>query len=152
VQRDRRDRFVGGATLIASAALAACGTREEPRPAPPPPTPSPNARAMAEVEARANATVTESLPAPELAELSFADLQARMAAGTDTAKSPVDRYRQRIAAIDQKGPTLRSVLELDPDAGSIADPLDAERKAGKVRGPLHGLPILSRTASTPATG
>ena len=143
---DRRDLFVGGATLVAGAALAACGTREEPRPAaaPPPPPPSPNAKAMAEVEAKAkaNAAVTESLPAAELAELTFADLQARMAAGSDTAKSLVAKYRQRIAAIDQKGPTLRSVLELNPDADSIADQLDAERKAGKLRGPLHGIPIL----------
>jgi len=141
---DRRDLFVGGAGLVAGAALAACGTREEPRPAPPPPKVSPNAKAMAEIEAKAkaNAAVAESLPAPELAELSFADLQNRMAAGTDTAKSLVDKYRQRIAAIDQKGPTLRSVLELNPEADSIANQLDGERKAGKVRGPLHGIPIL----------
>jgi amidase len=141
---DRRELFVGGATLVAGAALAACGTREEPRPAPPPPRPSPNAKAMAEVEAKAkaNAAVTESLPAPELAELTFADLQARMAAGTDTAKSLVAKYRQRIEAIDQKGPALHSVLELNPEADAIADQLDAERKAGKLRGPLHGIPIL----------
>ena len=140
----RRDLFLGGASLVAGAALAACGTRDEPRPAPPPPPPSPNAKAMAEVEAKAkaNAAATESLPAPELAELTFADLQARMAAGTDTARSLVTKYHQRIEAIDQKGPTLRSVLELNPEAESIADQLDAERKAGKVRGPLHGLPIL----------
>jgi len=84
---DRRDLFVGGATLVAGAALAACGTRAEPKPAPPPPKPSPNAKAMAEVEAKAkaNTAVTESLPAPELADLTFADLQARMAAGTTPA-------------------------------------------------------------------
>ena len=143
---DRRDLFVGGATLVAGAAFAACGTREEPKPAPapPPPKPSPNAKAMAEVEAKAKASaaVTESLPAPELAELSFADLQARMTAGTDTAKSLVAKYRQRIEALDRKGPMLRAVLELNPDADSIADQLDAERKAGKLRGPLHGIPIL----------
>jgi amidase len=145
---DRRDLFVGGATLVAGAALAACGTREEPKPTPkpaaPPPKPSPNAKAMAEVEAKAkaNTAVTESLPAPELADLTFADLQARMAGGTDTAKSLVAKYRQRIEALDRKGPMLRSVLELNPDADSIADQLDAERKAGKLRGPLHGIPIL----------
>jgi amidase len=143
-QLDRRDLFVGGASLVAGAALAACGTREEPRPAPPPPKVSPNAKAQAEVEAKAkaNEAVTESLPAPELAELSFADLQNRMAAGSDTAKSLVAKYRQRIEALDRKGPTLRSVLELNPEADSIADQLDSERKAGKLRGPLHGIPIL----------
>ena len=81
---DRRDLFVGGATLVAGAALAACGTREEPRPAaaPPPPPPSPNAKAMAEVEAKAkaNAAVTESLPAAELAELTFATFCVAMPA------------------------------------------------------------------------
>lgn len=141
---DRRDLFLGGATLVAGAALAACGTREEPRPAAAPPRPSPNAEAMAKLEAKAKevTAATESLPGAELAELTFADLQARMAAGTDTARSLVAKYRQRIEALDQKGPMLRSVLELNPDADAIADQLDAERKAGKVRGPLHGIPIL----------
>jgi amidase len=82
------------------------------------------------------------MPAVELVELTFADLEARMASGSDTAKSLVQKYRQRIEAIDRKGPTLRSVLELNPDADAIADQLDAERKAGKRRGPLHGIPIL----------
>jgi amidase len=149
---DRRELFLGGATLVAGTALAACGTRDEPRPAPTPGSagapaaagPGPNAAAIAGVETKAPgvAAVTGSLPAPELAELTFADLQARMAAGTDTARSLVAKYRQRIEALDQKGPMLRSVLELNPEADAIADQLDAERKAGKVRGPLHGIPIL----------
>ncbi|TMQ06967.1 MAG: amidase [Deltaproteobacteria bacterium] len=139
----RRELFVGGATLVAGAALAACGHREEPRPAPAP-SPRPNAAAAAQLEtkAKAQAAASESQPGVELVELTFADLQARMAAGSDTAKSLVAKYRQRIEALDRKGPMLRSVLELNPDADTIADQLDAERKAGKLRGPLHGIPIL----------
>jgi amidase len=104
----------------------------------------PNAKLAAEVEAKAKAVASaaESAPAVELVELTFADLQARMVAGTDSAKSLVGKYRQRIEALDRKGPMLRAVLELNPEADAIADQLDAERKAGKVRGPLHGIPIL----------
>ncbi len=51
-------------------------------------------------------------------------------------------YLDRIAAIDDAGPTLNAVIELNPDALKDADALDAERKAGKVRGPLHGIPVL----------
>jgi amidase len=140
---DRRDLFRGGATLVAGVALGACGHREEPRPAPTPP-PDPNKAAAAEVEAKAKAVATagEAVPAVELVELTFADLAARMAAGTDTAKSLVAKYRQRIDALDAKGPMLRAVLEQNPEADAIAEGLDAERKAGKLRGPLHGIPIL----------
>jgi len=62
--------------------------------------------------------------------------------GRDTSRSIVDKYLTRIAAIDRNGPALHSVIELNPDAKGIADQLDAERKAGKVRGPLHGIPVL----------
>ena len=51
-------------------------------------------------------------------------------------------YLDRIAKIDKAGPTLNSVIELNPDALEEADALDAERKAGKLRGPLHGIPVL----------
>ena len=65
-----------------------------------------------------------------------------MAAGRETARSLVAKYRQRIAALDQRGPMLRAVLELSPEADAIAAGLDAERAAGRLRGPLHGIPIL----------
>jgi amidase len=78
----------------------------------------------------------------ELAEATVAQLQARMSAGQDTARSLVDKYVARIQAVDRSGPALRSVLEINPDARSIADSLDAERKAGRLRGPLHGIPVL----------
>lgn len=78
----------------------------------------------------------------DLEEATVADLQKRMEGGQDTSRSIVDKYLARIEAIDRNGPTLRSVIELNPDAATIADQLDAERKAGKLRGPMHGIPVL----------
>ena len=78
----------------------------------------------------------------ELDEATIADLQKRMQSGQDSARSIAEKYMARIEAMDRKGPGLRSVLEVNPDALAIAEALDAERKAGKVRGPLHGIPIL----------
>jgi amidase len=77
-----------------------------------------------------------------LEETTLADLQAGMTAGRMTAHSITQQYLDRIHALDRTGPTLRSVIEINPDALSIAAALDRERKAGKVRGPLHGIPIL----------
>jgi amidase len=65
-----------------------------------------------------------------------------MKTGKWSALSLVMKYLTRIEAIDRAGPTLRSVIELNPDAISVAKTLDKERQAGKVRGPLHGIPIL----------
>jgi amidase len=129
---DRRGLFRVGATLVVGAALPACSPREEPRIAP----------SSAQPSAPAAPPPPTDVAPTELVELTFAELQARMAAGTDTAKSLVAKYRQRIAALDQKGPMLRAVLELNPEADAIATQLDGERAAGKLRGPLHGLPIL----------
>jgi amidase len=77
-----------------------------------------------------------------LDEVTLADLQAAMASGRMTARSITQQYIDRIQALDRAGPTLRAVLEINPDALSIADSLDRERRAGKVRGPLHGIPIV----------
>jgi amidase len=77
-----------------------------------------------------------------LEEATLADLQSAMASGRMTARSITQQYIDRIHSLDRTGPTLRAVLEVNPDALSIADTLDRERKAGKVRGPLHGIPIL----------
>jgi amidase len=78
----------------------------------------------------------------DLEELSIADLQRRMESGQETARSLVEKYSARVEAIDRNGPALHSVIELNPDAVAIADRLDAERKAGRTRGPLHGIPVL----------
>ena len=77
-----------------------------------------------------------------LDEATLADLQSAMASGRMTAHSVTQQYLDRIHALDRTGPMLRSVIEINPDALSIADTLDRERKAGRVRGPLHGIPIL----------
>ncbi|MEY4939590.1 MAG: Glutamyl-tRNA(Gln) amidotransferase subunit [Verrucomicrobiota bacterium] len=76
------------------------------------------------------------------AEATIDGLQQRMAAGTLTARELTVAYLQRIADLDQAGPQLKAVIEVNPDALAIAERLDAERKAGRVRGPLHGIPIL----------
>src|SRR5262249_59047578 len=66
-------------------------------------------------------------------------LQGRMASGEEPSHSITQKYLDRIAQRDGR---LRSVLETNPDALAQADALDRERKAGKVRGPLHGIPVL----------
>lgn len=80
--------------------------------------------------------------AVELEEATVAQLQEGMRAGRWTSRALVEGYLARIEALDRSGPTLRSVIETNPDALAIADSLDAERRAGRVRGPLHGIPIL----------
>ena len=57
---------------------------------------------------------------------------------TATAVVALRHYLARIAALDRSGPQLRSIIELNPDAATIARTLDAQRRAGHVRGPLHG--------------
>jgi amidase len=81
-------------------------------------------------------------PAFELEEATVGDLQRRMTSGSITGRLLTQLYLDRIAAIDKRGPALNSVIELNPDALSIAAALDAERKAKGPRGPLHGIPIL----------
>lgn len=68
--------------------------------------------------------------------------QEAMAAGKLSSKTLVTRYLARIAAIDKAGPRLNAVIETNPDALKIAAELDRERAAGKLRGPLHGIPVL----------
>ena len=93
-------------------------------------------------------------PAPGLVlkEATVDGLQAGFAAGRWTAADLVRGYLTRIRAIDQAGPKLRSVIELNPEALTIARSLDAERKAGKVRGPLHGIPVLIKDNIDTADG
>ena len=78
----------------------------------------------------------------ELNEMTIDDLQQVMQKGTHTSRSITELYLKRIESIDKNGPSLNAVIELNPDALAIADELDKERKEGKIRGPLHGIPVL----------
>src|SRR5262249_39510201 len=78
----------------------------------------------------------------ELGELTIAELQEGMRSGKHSARSLVEKYLARIEDIDRKGPALRSVIEVNPDALAQADALDQERKEKGPRGPLHGIPVL----------
>jgi amidase len=111
-----RSRPAAAGGFLLALAVAACS---------PAPRPSPPAGAAFDLE-----------------EATIADLQGRLTRGQETARSLVDEYLARIEAIDRGGPALHSVIEINPDARTIADGLDAERRAGRVRGPLHGIPIL----------
>ena len=84
----------------------------------------------------------EGEPFPELREASIAHLQDEMAAGRLTSRQLAERYLARIEALDQAGPRLNAVLEVNPEAQQIAAERDRERAEGHVRGPLHGIPIL----------
>lgn len=75
----------------------------------------------------------------ELEEATIGGLQAAMASGQTTARKIAEGYFARIAEIDKK---LNSVIEVNPDALAIASQLDSERKDGKIRSPLHGIPVL----------
>jgi amidase len=78
----------------------------------------------------------------ELSELTIADLQKGIASGKYTAKSLTDKYLARIEQIDRHGPSVNSVIEVNPEALAIAEKLDKERKAKGSTGPLHGIPVL----------
>jgi amidase len=113
------------ALLLAISVLAAC------KPAPTPaPTPT------------SSATDGPAVAALDVAELSATDARKKLDSGQLTSRALTQAYLDRIAALDKAGPTLNSIIELNPDALKQADELDAERKAGKVRGPMHGIPVL----------
>ncbi len=78
----------------------------------------------------------------DLIDADIVGLQARMASGKTSSLGLTRAYLQRVATIDRAGPTLNSVIELNPQAEADARALDAERRAGHVRGPLHGIPVL----------
>jgi amidase len=113
-------RIAAAGLLLAAAACA-------PAPGPTPPVPVP----------------AEAAAAPfALEEATVAELQEGMRSGRLTSRAITEAYLARIEALDRRGPALHSMLDLNPDALAIADSLDAERRAGRVRGPLHGIPVV----------
>lgn len=78
----------------------------------------------------------------ELNEVTIQMLQSSMVDKSRSARSIAEQYLKRIAEVDKMGPQLNAVIELNPDALAIADEMDKERAAGKVRGPMHGIPVL----------
>ncbi|GAC1393416.1 MAG: amidase [Ktedonobacteraceae bacterium] len=77
-----------------------------------------------------------------LEEATISDLQTAMVSGLLTSQRLTEMYIERIHALDQSGPTLKSVIEINPDALEIAHALDEERRVKGPRGPLHGIPLL----------
>ena len=78
----------------------------------------------------------------DVEEVSIAQLQVLLASGEISARQLALAYLDRVEQIDRSGPTLRSIIEINPDALDIAGGLDRERAQGTVRGPLHGIPIV----------
>jgi len=78
----------------------------------------------------------------DLTTATVADINAAFSAGALTSEKLTQLYLARIAAYDQAGPKLNAIILLNPNALAEARALDVERKAGKVRGPLHGIPVL----------
>jgi len=78
----------------------------------------------------------------DLQEITVRQLQQGYREGRFTIGAVVQGYLQRIEAIDKSGPRLNSILRVNPDALKIAAELDAELKAGRPRGPLHGIPVV----------
>lgn len=78
----------------------------------------------------------------DVVELDAMEAQRRMTSGTLTARALTRAYLARIAAIDDAGPRLAAVIEVNTEAEAEAEALDRERAAGRVRGPLHGIPVL----------
>ena len=91
---------------------------------------------------RSGSSTKASPAAAALEEATISDLQAGMKSGAFTAVSLAEAYLERIRKLDKSGPTLNSVIELNPDALDIAAKLDRERKKGVLLGPLHGIPVL----------
>ena len=87
------------------------------------------------------AQASDGIPPFEFDEATVDDLQRVMESGEHTARSITQAYIERIETMDRRGPELRSMIEINPDALEIADELDAERSASGPRGPLHGIPV-----------
>ena len=100
------------------------------------------ALAAAGVSAQRSAAAPAPSAAYDVTEKPIEELQRAMQAGEVTSRQLVDLYLARIDAYDKQGPALNAIVAVNPRAREAADALDAERAAGRVRGPLHGVPVL----------
>ncbi len=138
-----RTTLIGGAAAISPALYPALAAARS--------------NAQGENPAPCSAQVAQPAPAPEvksfeLDEITISDLQDGMKSGKFSTRSLVEKYSLRIDVIDKHGPRINSVLELNPDALSIADALDRERKSKGPRGPMHGIPVLIKDNIDTADG
>src|SRR6266567_7418986 len=138
-----RTTLIGGAAAISPALYPALAAARS--------------NAQGENPAPCSAQVAQPAPAPEvksfeLDEITISDLQDGMKSGKFSTRSLVEKYTLRIDVIDKHGPRINSVLELNPDALSIADALDRERKSKGPRGPMHGIPVLIKDNIDTADG
>jgi len=88
------------------------------------------------------AAIAAATAPSDFSEMTITQFQALMGSGQMRSTDLVNFYLRRIQALDQGGPLVNSVIEINPDAQAIAQQLDTERQAGHVRGPLHGVPVL----------
>ncbi len=138
-----RTTLIGGAAAISPALYPALAAARS--------------NAQGENPAPCSAQVAQPAPAPEvksfeLDEITISDLQDGMKSGKFSTRSLVEKYSLRIDVIDKHGPRINSVLELNPDALSIAVALDRERKSKGPRGPMHGIPVLIKDNIDTADG
>ena len=95
-------------------------------------------------------------PSVEVHEATITELQSAMAGGRTSSVQLVDAYLARIAAYDRQGPALNAMVRLNPNARAHARRMDEERRQGRVRGPMHGIPIILKdnfdTADMPTSG
>jgi amidase len=97
---------------------------------------------ISEARERSLARAPAEVPSFEFDEITIGELQAGMTSGKYTARSIAEKYLARIEQIDKQGPAINSVIEINPEALSIAEALDKERKEKGPRGPLHGIPVM----------
>src|SRR2546421_11241028 len=100
-----------------------------------------SARAQVKDKDNTSAAVAPAKPF-EFEETTIAELQAAMRSGKHTSRTITEAYLERIQDVDKQGASLNSIIELNPDALAMAENLDNERRTGRMRGPLHGIPIL----------
>lgn len=120
---------------LAGALAATANAQQEPQKPAPPPTPLPSPEDLAQAPGVRHYSFS-------LDEISAPEIHAQIKRGAFSAERVVELYLERIQNVDVHGPALRAIIEINPDALSIARSLDAELKSKGPRGPLHGIPIV----------